>query len=280
VDVTHDVLASERVDELREDVKRWCREEGLSGYDRSDHTGLLRNLVVREGRRTGQIQARLVTSPGDLRAQELAGAIRADGVLWTRAAGVGETTRGGDTELLTGDGAIEEEVEAGGRRLLFRISPEAFFQTNTEMAERLYGVVVDMAGLSGSERVFDLYCGIGTISLALAPRAGEVWGLEVSKHAVADAITNAERNEIDNARFFAGDVRWWSTRRGPACRARSCAASSKPMRRASSTSRATRRRWPRTRASSSKPATGSSPCYRWTCSPRRRTSSASRCCRA
>ncbi|MGI8805993.1 MAG: 23S rRNA (uracil(1939)-C(5))-methyltransferase RlmD [Thermoleophilaceae bacterium] len=207
VDVTHDVLASERVDELREDVKRWCREEGLSGYDRSDHTGLLRNLVVREGRRTGQIQARLVTSPGDLRAQELAGAIRADGVLWTRAAGVGETTRGGDTVLLAGDDALEEEVDAGGRRLRFRISPEAFFQTNTEMAERLYGVVAEMAGLTGSERVFDLYCGIGTISLALAPRAGEVWGLEVSKHAVADAITNAERNEIDNARFFAGDVR-------------------------------------------------------------------------
>jgi len=206
-DVTHDVLASERVDELRQEVKRWCRAEGLSGYDRSDHTGLLRNLVVREGRRTGQVQARIVTSPGDFRAKELAGAIRADGALWTRAAGVAETTRGGDTDLLRGDAAIEEEVEAGGRRLRFRISPEAFFQTNTEMAERLYGVVGDMAGLSGSGRVFDLYCGIGTIALALATQAGEVWGLEVSEHAVADAIANAERNEIDNARFFAGDVR-------------------------------------------------------------------------
>ena len=206
-DVTHDVLASERVDQLREDVKRWCRAEGLSGYDRSDHTGLLRNLVVREGRRTGQLQARLVTSPGDLRAGELAGAIRADGVLWTRAAGVAETSRDGDTELLAGDAAIEEEFEAGGRRLRLRISPEAFFQTNTEMAEQLYGVVADMARLSGSERVFDLYCGIGAIALALATRAGEVWGLEVSEHAVADAIENAERNHVRNARFFAGDVR-------------------------------------------------------------------------
>ena len=99
--------------------------------------------------------------------------------------------------------AIEEEL--GGLR--FRISADAFFQTNTEMAERLYAIAAEYAGLQGWERVYDLFCGIGTIGLSLAPRAGEVWGLELVEDAIADAIANARRNEIDNVRFFAGDVR-------------------------------------------------------------------------
>ncbi len=201
--IDEDVLASERVDRVRRAVLAWCRGEGLSAYDRRDHTGLLRNLVVREGRRTGQLQLRLVTSRGELRAEALAGALDCDGVLWTRAAGVGETTAGGHTRLLAGAGKLEEEL--GGLRL--GISAEAFFQTNTEMAERLYEIAGEVAGLQGWERVFDLYCGIGTLGLRLAPRAGELWGLEVVEAAVADAIDNAAANEIDNARFFAGDVR-------------------------------------------------------------------------
>ena len=202
-DVSQDILASERVDELREAVKAWCRAEGLSAYDRSDHTGLLRNLVVREGRRTGQLQARMVTSPGDFRALELAAAMPAESVLWTRAAGVAETTRDGETEVLRGEQRLEEELL--GLRL--RISPDAFFQTNTEMAEVLYRTAAEAAGLTGRERVVDLYCGIGTIALALSLEAGEVWGVEVVERAVADAIDNARLNGVDNARFFAGDVR-------------------------------------------------------------------------
>ena len=75
--------------------------------------------------------------------------------------------------------------------LRFRVSHAAFMQTNTEMAERLYGIAGELAGLSGRERVFDLYCGIGTIGLSLAARAGEVWGLEGVPEAVADAEANA-----------------------------------------------------------------------------------------
>jgi 23S rRNA (uracil1939-C5)-methyltransferase len=202
-DVTVDVLASESVDRLREAVKSWCREEGLSAYDRADHTGLLRNLVVREGRRSGQLQARVVTSPGDFRMTELAAASPADSVLWTRASTVAETTREGETEVLKGDEQIEEELL--GLRL--RISPDAFFQTNTEMAEVLYRGAAELAGLTGRERVVDLYCGIGTIALALALDASEVVGIEIVERAVADAIDNARLNAIDNARFFAGDVR-------------------------------------------------------------------------
>ena len=203
-DVQDDVLASERINEVREAVKAWCREEGLDAWDRDDQLGLLRNLVVREGRRTGQVQARIVTSPGsEFRVDELAAATRADSFLWTRAEGVAETTRGGDTRTVKGPAFLEEEL-AG---LRFRISPDAFFQTNTEMAERLYGAAAEFAGLSGREKVLDLFCGIGTISLALALDAAEVWGVEIVEEAVADAIQNAKLNGVDNARFFAGDVR-------------------------------------------------------------------------
>jgi len=116
---------------------------------------------------------------------------------------VAETTQTGETELLAGSDRLEEEI--GGMRL--RISSSAFFQTNTEMAERLYRLAIDYAQPAGTDRVYDLYCGIGTIGLLMAPRAAEVWGLELIEEAIADAIANARLNEIDNARFFAGDVR-------------------------------------------------------------------------
>ena len=203
-DVALDVLASKRVDELREIVKAWCREQGLSAWDRRGQHGLLRNLVVREGRRTGQLQARIVTSPGgSFDVDSLAAASPVESFLWTRAASVAETTREGETQIVKGPAAIEEELSG----LRFRISPDAFFQTNTEMAERLYGAAVELAGLSGREKVLDLFCGIGTIALVLALDAGEVWGVEIVEEAVADAIENARLNGIDNAHFFAGDVR-------------------------------------------------------------------------
>jgi 23S rRNA (uracil1939-C5)-methyltransferase len=124
-------------------------------------------------------------------------------LLWTRTDSVAETTQDGETELLAGSDRLVEEV--GGMR--FRISSNAFFQTNTEMAEQLYRLAIDYAQPSGTDRVYDLFCGIGTIGLLMAPRAAEVWGLELVEDAVANAIANARLNEVGNAQFFAGDVR-------------------------------------------------------------------------
>jgi 23S rRNA (uracil1939-C5)-methyltransferase len=197
------MLASEAGNRTRRAALQWCRQQHLGAYDRRAQAGLLRNLVVREGRRTGDLQVRLVTSDVPVELDGFAEAVGADSVLWTRALDVGETTTGGVTEVLHGTEAIDEEL--GGLRL--SISADAFFQTNTEMAERLYAIAAEYAGLQGWERVYDLFCGIGTIGLSLAPRAGEVWGLEIVEEAIADAIANARRNEIDNVRFFAGDVR-------------------------------------------------------------------------
>jgi 23S rRNA (uracil1939-C5)-methyltransferase len=197
------LLASERGNAAREQVLAWCREQGLSAWDRRDQRGLLRNLVVREGRRTGELQVRLVTSPGEIDTDSLAAAVDCEGLFWTRTVGLGESTQGGETKRISGSKRLREKLGD----LEFLISPEAFFQTNTEMAEVLYGTAVEFADLRGHERVFDLYSGIGTIGLSLASRAREVIGVELVEPAVADAIGNARLNEITNASFFAGDIR-------------------------------------------------------------------------
>jgi 23S rRNA (uracil1939-C5)-methyltransferase len=193
VDADDCKLASEANNQARNDVRAWAREAGIPAYDRRERDGVLRNLVVREGRRTGQVQTRLVTSAAEIP--------RPPVDLHTVIEGVSGGTHG-PTGVL-GREHVEEEL--AGLRL--RISYDAFFQTNTEMAERLYAIVGGFAGLSGRERVYDLYCGIGTIGLALAGAAGEVWGLESMPSAVADAEENARRNDISNASFVCADAR-------------------------------------------------------------------------
>jgi 23S rRNA (uracil1939-C5)-methyltransferase len=193
VDVEDCHLASEAGNAARNEVREWARAESVPAFDGGAKSGVLRNLVVREGWRSGQIQTRLVTAerrfpkpPVDLHT------IVADD--------------SGDSEGPTGVlGREKLEEELCG--LKWEISPGAFFQTNTEMAERLYAVAAEYAGLSGGERVFDLFCGIGTIGLSMAARAGEVWGLEIVPEAIADAERNAELNGIANARFLAGNAR-------------------------------------------------------------------------
>ncbi len=146
---------------------------------------------------------RLVTSEGAIDADSLIDAVSCDGLFWTRQDQLGEKSAGGETVLLSGVPQLREQL--GG--LEFLVSPEAFFQTNTEMAEQLYGIAAETASLRGHERVFDLFSGIGTIGLTLAARAREVVGVEIVEAAVADAIENARRNDVLNARFFAGDIR-------------------------------------------------------------------------
>jgi 23S rRNA (uracil1939-C5)-methyltransferase len=204
VEITDCLLASAAGNAVRDRVVDWCRAQGLTAFDRLSGEGFLRNLVVRESRTSGELQVRLVTSPGRLDREGLVQAVDpVGGLLWTRLDSVAETTQGGETELLAGSDRLEEEI--GGMRV--QISPSAFFQTNTEMAEQLYRLAIEYAAPAASDRIYDLYCGIGTIGLLMAPRAGQVWGLELVEDAIADAIANAKLNEVENASFFAGDVR-------------------------------------------------------------------------
>src|SRR5918995_932265 len=191
---------------IRNVVRDWAREEGLEAYDQADGTGYLRHLVVREGRNTGQVLVQLVTARGErfetgYFVELLRRFPEVRSIHWSVNESPAEVTNL-PTTLLWGEEAIEEQL--GGLR--FRVRPNAFLQTNTAMAERIYGLAREYAGLTGAETVWDLYCGIGTIGLTLARDALTVWGLEVSEESVARALENADLNGITNAAFFAGNV--------------------------------------------------------------------------
>jgi 23S rRNA (uracil1939-C5)-methyltransferase len=193
VDVEDCMLASERGNAARNAVREWAGMEVVAPYDARSRKGVLRNLAVREGRRTDQIQTRLVTTESRFPKPPVD--------LHTMVEGDSGGTDG-PTGVL-GEERLREELCG----LKLEMTHGAFFQTNTEMAERLYAVAAEYAGLSGSERVFDLFCGIGTIGLTMAKQAGEVWGLEIVPEAIEDAEANAERNGIENAKFVAGNAR-------------------------------------------------------------------------
>jgi 23S rRNA (uracil1939-C5)-methyltransferase len=191
---------------IRSAVRDWAREERLEAYDQAEHTGYLRHLVVREGRNTAQALVQLVTAAGerfdrDQFVEVLRRFPEVRSIHWAVNETPAEVTNL-PTTLLWGDEAIEEELCG----LRFRVRPNAFLQTNTAMAEVLYALAGEFAGLTGGETVYDLYSGIGTIGLTLASRALTVWGVDVSEESVACAIENAELNGVTNAAFFAGET--------------------------------------------------------------------------
>jgi 23S rRNA (uracil1939-C5)-methyltransferase len=191
---------------LRDAVREWAREEGLEAYSQEDGSGYLRHLVVREGRNTGQALVQLVTARGDkFEHGYFVDVVRrfpeVRSVHWSVNETPAEVTNL-PTQVLWGEEWIEEELSG----LRFRVRPNAFLQTNTAMAEKLYALAREAAQLGGGETVWDLYCGIGTIGLSMASQALTVWGIEVSEESVACALENAVLNGISNAAFFAGNV--------------------------------------------------------------------------
>jgi len=191
---------------LRNAVRDWARAEGLSVYDQATHEGYLRHLIVREGRNTAQALVVLVTAPGRLDGEErLVETLQRFPEVRSIYHAVNDRpaeVTNVPAKLLWGEDAIQEEILG----LRFRVRPNAFLQTNTAMAEVLYSLALEYAGLTGEETVFDLYCGTGTIGLTMAREALTVWGVEVSEESVACAIENAELNGITNTAFFAGEV--------------------------------------------------------------------------
>jgi 23S rRNA (uracil1939-C5)-methyltransferase len=206
LDIERCWLTTDLGNAIREAVRDWARAEGLEAYDQAEQAGYLRHLVVREGRNTGQALVQLVTAAGerfdrDRFVDDLRRFPEVRSIHWSVNEGPAEVTNL-PTTLLWGEEWIEERIG----ELRFRVRPNAFLQTNTAMAERLYELAVEYAGLTGEETVYDLYCGIGTIGLTMAPSALTVWGVEVSEESVACALENAELNGIANAAFYAGEV--------------------------------------------------------------------------
>lgn len=194
--------------EIARAVRDFAREKGIPAYDETTGQGLLRHLYLREGRVSGEILLCLVINGDTVPcASELVKRLtdRFPGIV-----GVLLNHNTANTNLILGD----RYTTLCGRDYLmdtlcgleFAIRPAAFYQVNHDGAELLYGIAREKAGLSGSERLLDLYCGIGTIGLSMADGAGELIGIEIVDDAVKCAIENAARNGVPNARFFCGDA--------------------------------------------------------------------------
>ena len=192
--------------ELRQAFERLgARRRPDRAYDSRSGEGYLRHLVVREGRRTGDLLAVLVTVPGDVPEPERLIDCLPDGVTGVLHAvndGVAEITAGLETTVLHGRDGFRERILG----LELELSAGAFMQTNTEMCDVLYGHALEYAELRSDDVAWDLYCGAGAIGLLAAPHVRSVVGIEIAEESVRSARANAARNGIANAEFIAGDV--------------------------------------------------------------------------
>jgi 23S rRNA (uracil1939-C5)-methyltransferase len=198
-------IASEPSNRLRRAFETWAREHDLQAYDQRGGRGFLRHLVVREGRRTGQLLAMLVTAEGEVPGVGRLSELLDDGVVGVVHAvndGVSEITSGLEARTLFGADEFDERV----LDLSLRLSAGAFMQTNTEMCDVLYGLALEYAGLWPDDVAWDLYCGAGAIGLLAAPHVRRVVGVEISPESIDRARDNAKRNNIGNAEFVLGDV--------------------------------------------------------------------------
>ncbi len=194
-------------------VKGYMKEFGIEPYDEQAHRGLVRHVLIRKGFKTGEMMVCLVLN-GEVKH------LRDVNVLVERLLGLyGD---GADCRIVSVSCSINREKTnvIMGKEIVnlygpgyitdyigdvqYRISPLSFYQVNPVQTERLYGIALEYAGLTGDEVVWDLYCGIGTISLFLAKRAKTVFGVEVVPQAIDDARENARLNGIDNVEFFVG----------------------------------------------------------------------------
>lgn len=186
-------------------VKSWMEEYAIEPYNEETGKGLVRNILIRQGRTTGEIMVCPIVNGNSLPHWEaLADSLfELSGMTsfsFNKNTTRGNTLLGRETHLLRGSEVIHDTIGD----LTFRISPNSFFQVNPEQTERLYAKALEYAGLTGSETVWDLYCGTGTISLFLARHAVRVCGVEIVPQAIEDAKKNAAENGITNAAFTCG----------------------------------------------------------------------------
>ena len=188
-----------------ETILAYMKKYGVSAYDETSGKGLIRHVLIRKGFASGQLMACVVINGNKLPEEK---ALAEE--LWKNPGMTKESINvntertnvilGKKVRVLKGEEKIEDTIGD----VVFRISPLSFYQVNPIQTKKLYGQALEYAGLTGEETVWDLYCGIGTISLFLAKKAKKVYGVEIVPEAIADAKENAARNGITNAEFFVG----------------------------------------------------------------------------
>ncbi|MBQ9132343.1 MAG: 23S rRNA (uracil(1939)-C(5))-methyltransferase RlmD [Clostridia bacterium] len=194
--------------ELTARICAFCDAHGISAYDEESGKGLLRHIYLRHGAATGEIMVCLVVNGRGLPHEEKLARMLAEEFSQITSIVLNINTQrtnvvlGKEYRLLWGRDWMEDDLCG----LRFRISAGAFYQVNHDACQLLYGIAKERAGLTGGETLLDLYCGIGTIGLSMADKAGEVIGIEIVEEAVACATENAKRNGVENAYFYCGDA--------------------------------------------------------------------------
>ena len=211
---THRVVENDRclilpaeTDKIKKLVVDYVNHYRISVYDETVHKGLLRHIYVRRGAVSGQVLVCLVANGRKLpHAEDLVKRLQTVPGFTTLVLAVntrpGNAILGDEFITLYGPGYIEDTLCG----LQFRLSPRSFYQVNHHQAQRLYEAAITQAQITKDDLVLDLYCGVGTITLAMAKAAGRVIGVEVIEQAVQDARDNAKRNGIENAEFFCADA--------------------------------------------------------------------------
>ena len=211
---THEVIENQRClilpeesDAVKDAVIDYVNQYRVMPYNETEHKGLLRHIYVRRGAVSGQVLVCLVINGKRIpRPEELIKRLEAIPGFTTLVLSLntkkGNAVLGDEFVTLYGPGYIEDTLCG----LTFRLSPRSFYQVNHHQAQRLYEAAISQAEITNADTVLDLYCGVGTITLAMAKAAGKVIGIEVIPQAVEDAKDNAKRNGIENAEFFCGDA--------------------------------------------------------------------------
>jgi 23S rRNA (uracil1939-C5)-methyltransferase len=178
------------------------KSQGWQAYDEKKQAGLLRSLMIRQSHHSGEVMVNLVTSAPIPNPESLVEALQQSETVRPDTIVNSISTRKNriavdEAIVLSGSGVLEENFCG----LTFTVSPGSFLQTHTSMAEQLYKEVLHQADIQAADRVLDLYCGIGTLTLMLAQKAAHVFGIESVQSAVNDAADNARRNGIENVEF-------------------------------------------------------------------------------
>ena len=209
---THDIIECEDcllgVEENKDIlgiIKGFMRVHGIRPYDETTHKGLVRHALIRKGFQSGEIMVCLVINGKDIPAkeqlvEELCQVKGMTSISYSINQEKTNVIMGKEIVNLYGPGYITDNIG----NVTYQISPLSFYQVNPVQTEKLYGTALEYAGLTGNETVWDLYCGIGTISLFLAQNAKKVYGVEIVPQAIEDARRNAALNNITNAEFFTG----------------------------------------------------------------------------
>lgn len=205
IDTEHCYIGAEVNIPVIKFLRSFIEDYNIEPYDEEKHTGLLRHILVRVGYATGEVMVCLVVNGRDIpHKKELVEGLRKIPGMKSICLNINTSKTnvilGENIAKVWGETYITDYID----RIKYRISPLSFFQVNPIQTEKLYNIALDYADLHGDEVVWDLYCGIGTISLFLAQKAKKVYGVEIIHQAIEDARSNAKINEIDNVEFYVG----------------------------------------------------------------------------